>query len=48
MLEGKDEKEVKTVTKEDEKAALIDEETGMKVKVENVKHDIYGWGRGYH
>ena len=28
--------------------ANIEEDTGMKVKIENVKHDIYGWGRGYH
>jgi|TARA_B110000285_G_C14958780_1_gene530548 hypothetical protein len=24
------------------------DETGQKIKIENIKHDIYGWGRGYH
>lgn len=24
------------------------DENGQKVRIENIKHDIYGWGRGYH
>ena len=25
-----------------------EDDTGQKIKIENIKHDIYGWGRGYH